>query len=465
MQVLREDELNKTESPGSNETQTPGTNETQTPGTNETQTPGTGETQNPGTGETQTPSAQPSATPAPTEEPTPTPVPKPVLEVTAEDYEPGVWKNSPPMFTLSGIPEDSTEYVYGVFICDERLILLSDGNNTYVPSEEGLSSVRFVILDKMGDVQSLSDQYDTMLDFTPPDGPYLSGDSKNKKVCYVEAYDDLSGLDSISYDGGKTWLSCNDPETDNMTFYGEVGETVDAGWILTRDFAGNISSNDEDFIFGKKKRTGTGGGTETGKKPIRHVKETMDYSKANYNALELNVSDQPQTELTIGGTALSLSLTEEEQLKPFTAELTTWQTKAGETKTAPNALVLTAATDAQANVWHFGGETYKLLYNSGVEYLVFASGEYIAVIPTDGFTGGTQYGKLKAGGVSTRKFEYTLIQDETLRETTLSVQVEGETYLLEESTESPMYRYNVLIGTKDMMKKPYESYQPGKEAT
>ncbi|MFR5794992.1 MAG: hypothetical protein ACLUI3_05110 [Christensenellales bacterium] len=86
-----------------------------------------------------------SATPAPTEEPTPTPVPKPVLEVTAEDYEPGVWKNSPPMFTLSAHPEDSTEYVYGVFICDERLILLSDGNNMYVPSEEGLSSVRFVI--------------------------------------------------------------------------------------------------------------------------------------------------------------------------------------------------------------------------------------------------------------------------------------------------------------------------------
>ncbi|MFR2150256.1 MAG: hypothetical protein ACLS7Z_06855 [Christensenellales bacterium] len=54
------------------------------------------------------------------------------------DYEPGVWKNSPPMFTLSGIPEDSTEYVYGVFICDERLILLSDGNNMYAPKREGL---------------------------------------------------------------------------------------------------------------------------------------------------------------------------------------------------------------------------------------------------------------------------------------------------------------------------------------
>ena len=43
--------------------------------------------------------------------------------------------------------------------------------------------------------------------------------------------------------------------------------------------------------------------------------------------------------------------------------------------------------------------------------------------------------------------------------------MEGETYLLEESTESPMYRYTVLIGTTDMKKKPYESYQPGKEAT
>ena len=459
VQVLRADELNKTESPGTGETQTPGTNETQAPGTNETQAPGTGETQ--------TPSAQPSATPAPTEEPTPTP--KPVIEVAAEDYEPGVWKNSAPSFTLSGIPEGSDEYVYGVFICDERLILLSNGNNMYMPDEEGLISVRFVILDKMGDVQSLSDQYDMMLDFTPPDGPYLMEDEENRKICHVEVYDGLSGLDSISYDGGQTWLSCNDPENDNLTRSGEKGDKLEAGKVWARDFAGNISVNEEEFVFGKRKTTGSG--TGTGTKPIRHVKETMDYSKANYNALELNVSDQPQTELTIGGTELSLSLTGEDGVQPFTAELTTWLTTEGEKKTQPNTLVLTAAkeqadeqADEPVNVWRFGGETYKLLYNSGVEYLVFASGDYITVIPTEGFTGGTQYGKLKAGGVSTRKFEYTLIQDEELRETTLSVQVEGETYLLEESTESPMYRYNVLVGTKDMMQKPYESYMPGKEA-
>ena len=101
---------------------------------------------------------------------------------------------------------------------------------------------------------------------------------------------------------------------------------------------------------------------------------------------------------------------------------------------------------------------YKLLYNSGVDYLVLRSGEYIAAFPTEGFTGGTQYGKLKAGGVSTRKFAYTLLQDEALRETTLSVTVEGETYLLGEDTAQPMYRYNVLVGPAQMMLEPYESY-------
>ena len=420
--------------------------------------------------ETETP-GEPEITPAPTEsvQPTPTPevTPEPTrtpgvtLEVTAEDYTPGVWTNITPTFTLSGIPEGSEEYVYGVFICNEKLILLSNGNNTYMPTDEGLTSVRFAVLDKLGDVQALSDQYDMLLDFTPPDGPYLSGDDECKTVCYVTADDWLSGLNGISYDGGETWDEYTDPEQE-MSFLGDVGDTVEAGEICVRDNAGNISYNAESFTFGKKKRTGTG--TGTGTKPIRHVKETMDYSKANYNALELSVSDAPQTELAIGGTAINLSLRSEGQTEAFTAELTTWQTTAAETQTAPNALVLTAASEAQTNVWHFGGEAYKLLYNSGVEYLVFASGDYIAVIPTAGFTGGTQYGKLKAGGVSTRKFEYTLIQDEALRETTLSVQVEGETYLLEENTESPMYRYDVLVGTKDMMQNPYESYKPSKEA-
>ena len=121
--------------------------------------------------------------------------------------------------------------------------------------------------------------------------------------------------------------------------------------------------------------------------------------------------------------------------------------------------MLTAQAGEENSTWRFSGDVYKLLNNSGVDYLVFSTGEYMTALPTAGFTGGTQYGKLKASGVSTRKFEYTLCQDEALRETTLSVQVGGETYLLEEDTAQPMYRYDVLVGTTDLMKNPYESYK------
>mgnify|MGYP004509565473 CR=1 FL=1 len=407
---------------------------------------------------TDAPTQSPEATPAPTDAPTETPAPTGVtLEVTADDYEPGVWTNHPPVFTLSGIPEGSNEYVYGVFVCNERLILLAKDTDSYVPTEEGLTSVRFAILDLMGDVVALSDQYDLMLDLSAPDGPYLSGVDYCDTVCYIEASDSLSGLSDISYDEGETWEPYIEYE-DGLSIVGEKGDTIEAGTIWVRDVAGNISANAEEFTFGKRKKTGGTGGTGT--KPIKHVKETMDYSKANYNALELKFSDEPQTQLVAGEATLNLSLSEGagDAAKPFTAKLAAWQTDE-KAQDKPNALVLTAQASEENSTWRFSGDVYKLLNNSGVDYLVFSTGEYMTALPTAGFTGGTQYGKLKASGVSTRKFEYTLCQDEALRETTLSVQVEGETYLLEEDTAQPMYRYDVLVGTTDLMKNPYESYK------
>ena len=418
---------------------------------------------------TDEPTQAPDETPAPTDEPTQapdeTPTPEPTetpesgmtLEVTADGYEPDVWTNSAPLFRLSGIPEGSDEYVYGVFVCNERLILLAKDTDSYVPTEEGLTSVRFAILDMMGDVVALSDQYDLMLDFTAPDGPYLSGVDYSDTVCFIDVYDGLSGMSEISYDEGETWEPYIEYE-DGLSIVGEKGDTIEAGTIWVRDIAGNISSNAEEFTFGKRKKTGGTGGTGT--KPIKHVKETMDYSKANYNALELKFSDEPQTQLVAGETTLNLSLSEGsgDTAKPFTAKLAAWQTDE-KAQDKPNALVLTAQAGEENSTWRFSGDVYKLLNNSGVDYLVFSTGEYMTALPTAGFTGGTQYGKLKASGVSTRKFEYTLCQDEALRETTLSVQVEGETYLLEEDTAQPMYRYDVLVGTTDLMKNPYESYK------
>ena len=439
-------------------TEAPTQNPDATPAPTEAPTQTPTETPAPTEAPTQTPNETPAPTEAPTQTPTETPAPTGMtLEVTADGYEPGIWTNNPPVFTLSGIPEGSNEYVYGVFVCNERLILLAKDTDSYVPTEEGLTSVRFAILDMMGDVVALSDQYDLMLDLSAPDGPYLSGVDYCDTVCYIEASDSLSGLSDISYDEGETWEPYIEYE-DGLSIVGEKGDTIEAGTIWARDIAGNISVNAEEFTFGKRKRTGGTGGTGT--KPIKHVKETMDYSKANYNALELKFSDEPQTQLVAGEATLNLSLSEGagDAAKPFTAKLTAWQTDE-KAQDKPNALVLTAQAGEENSTWRFSGDVYKLLNNSGVDYLVFSTGEYMTALPTAGFTGGTQYGKLKASGVSTRKFEYTLCQDEALRETTLSVQVEGETYLLEEDTAQPMYRYDVLVGTTDLMKNPYESYK------
>ena len=439
-------------------TEAPMQTPTETPAPTEAPTQTPSETPAPTEAPTQTPTETPAPTEAPTQTPNETPAPTGMtLEVTADGYEPDVWTNQPPVFTLSGIPEGSDEYVYGVFVCNERLILLAKDTDSYVPTEEGLTSVRFAILDLMGDVVALSDQYDLMLDLSAPDGPYLSGVDYCDTVCYIEAYDSLSGLSDISYDEGETWEPYIEYE-DGLSIVGEKGDTIEAGTIWVRDIAGNISVNAEEFTFGKRKRTGGTGGTGT--KPIKHVKETMDYSKANYNALELKFSDEPQTQLVAGETTLNLSLNEGsgDTAKPFTAKLAAWQTDE-KAQDKPNALVLTAQAGEENSTWRFSGDVYKLLNNSGVDYLVFSTGEYMTALPTAGFTGGTQYGKLKASGVSTRKFEYTLCQDEALRETTLSVQVGGETYLLEEDTAQPMYRYDVLVGTTDLMKNPYESYK------
>ncbi len=353
-----------------------------------------------------------------------------------------------------------------MFICDERLILLDENAQSYTPDQEGRLSLRFAILDMMGDVAALSPQFDLMIDTQPPQGPYLTEAEWSNLAVVVDVSDEASGLEAISFDYGYTW----EPYVPSETGYlltGRKGEVIDQRQIAVRDFAGHVAYNEEGFVFGQSASYGGGGGGGSGKPPVRHVKETLDYSTANYNALELQFPEEPMEALTAGGEALSLTLAREEDEGQtpgcFTARLTTWLPSKGEQPDAPNTLVLEAQSADSANTWSFSGDVYKLLYNSGVDYLVLCSGEYITAIPTAGFTGGTQYGKLKAGGVSTRKFAYTLLQDEPLRETALSVTVEGETYLLEEDTARPMYRYDVLIGTAEMMEEPYDSFFPKEE--
>ena len=321
--------------------------------------------------------------PMPTDEPTPEPIP--TLSVEADGLAEGAWQRVPPTFTLSGI-EPGTPYVYGVFICGEQLVLLRNGAQEYAPKDEGELFLRFAILDMMGDVVSLSEEFAVWLDMTPPEGPVLIAYEESDIVAGVEAWDALSGVEAISYDGGATWEPFDQEQ--GGCCIGEKGETIGPGEILVRDRAGNIAGNLEEFTFGRLSFGGGGGGTGSSRgKKIKHAKETTDYSLANYNALELDFPEGPVTELAAGGTVLSLTMTAdvdgETQSAAFLAELTNWRADEEDERSAPNALVLSAAReDSELNTWLFSGDVYRLLYNSDV---------------------GTAYAKMKAGGMSTKR--------------------------------------------------------------
>ena len=406
------------------------------------------------------------------------------IHIDASGIQSGEWQNTAPTFSFTGIPEGcEDQYVYGVFICEDRLVLLKNGATQYVPNLDGNLSFRFAILDLMGDVVALSQQYDVMLDMTPPE-ILIEQDPEDRTSAIMTANDLTSGVCGISFDGGQTWEAFENGGSLTLSAYDDDG-VIEEGAILVRDLVGNVAVSarfefdwedewgyGEDFegMIGGLVFGGSGSGRSgSGGKKIVHVKETMDYSRVNYNALELVFPEEPAAELVAGGTVLPLSMAAQIDGETtdglFSAKLLTWRTDEDDARETPNALVLTAASESETNTWSFSGETYRLLYNSGVEYLVFASGEYMTAVPTEGFTGGTAYAKLKAGGISTRKFLYTLAQDEALRETMLSVEVEGEMYLLGEERDQPMYRYDVLIGTLDMMQEPFASFLPENQAS
>ena len=385
------------------------------------------------------------------------PTPVVSLTVTPENYRPGEWSNVAPTFELSGVEAGSTDYVYGVFICNERLIILSRDTTAYVPDMEGEDiRLRFAILDMMGDVVAFSDEYAMMLDMTPPDGPYAWPYNDANTIAQVYASDSLSGLEAISLDGGRTWLSA-ELSDDHFRCEGERGESIPSERLRARDFAGNVSVCYEEYTFGPERSSG--GGTGTGKKPIRHVAQSLDYSHANYNALELAFSDEPQTQLIAGEETLNLNLSVNGAAGSFLAEMGVYPTEEGVTPPTFNMLTLTAqTTDGAVCAWRFTGDVCRLLYNSCIDYLVLRAGDYITVLPTAGFTAGTEYVRLKAGGVSTRRFAYTVTQDEALLETMVMVSVEDGTYELSEEHSNPMYRTGVLIGPVELLERPYGSY-------
>ena len=439
----------------------------------------------------------------PDPEPEPTEKPGPIemdIFVAAENYAPGTWSCQAPQFTLSGIPEDAKGYSYAVIAYDERFIILS--GNTYTSRDEGEYTLRFAILDSIGDVCAMSTRYDLKIDLTPP--AYLTASivAEGQPQFILSSEDALSGLDAFSVDGGTTWTPAAEDGT--YTHTGKLGEIYAQGMLMARDVAGNIIEYPTDFeipapieypSFGG----GGGGGGDggDGETSIDHTGDE-DVDTTPYGELNLVLPEEPMNRLTIGDAplALTLALDSAEGFEPegpyepmFTAELARWtdtglkpwtqdEAEEGEDAAhadlnAPDTLLLTAQIDPEiageyAYVWQFNGVVYRLLFNSGIEYVALRVGDHVTAFPTAGFTAGTAFTDLKAAGISTRKFNYTVLMsgstlDPLAGEMVMEAIVDEEVYPLSDDQTQPMYYYDLHYGPTALLDVPFGAWTPEME--
>ncbi len=430
--------------------------------------------------------------------------PAPQISVAAENCTPGQWSAESPTFTLSGIPEGAT-YTYAAIVYDERIIPLS--GNTYVPEAEGQYNVRFAMLDGIGDIVSASDTYAVWLDFTEPEDIVVEYDEETDYTFHITASDGISGVAGISLDGGATWTELGNDETFDYTAAQET--TLSVGAVQVKDAAGNIWRSTSEIVLEAVKKEENGGyggyggygGGDGGEKKAAPSHASGDGEETpEYETVELELPEEPMTRLTVGGAPMELTLVLDAaeaddapvgEDQPFTAQLRSWCPAPADEDAHENVLnksdaprqdtlLLTAVPgqelgDEYTYTWHFNGEVYRLLANSGIKYVALQVGDDIAAFPTEGFIGGTRYTELKMLGVSTRKFDYTLTMRVNRREGFVSAmsdsdfsqacdlsiraEVENMAYELSSSTNSIMYFYDVYLGPEDMLTQPFGAYR------
>ena len=105
-----------------------------------------------------------------------------------------------------------------------------------------------------------------------------------------------------------------------------------------------------------------------------------------------------------------------------------------------------AQAEDAAFTWDFNGTVYKKLAASGIDYLVLQVGDQVTALSTAGFAAGVRYTMYRAQGLSSEAFDYHVAMTEE-GETTLSVTVAGETWLLTEEEGGAFYYYDVYTGT------------------
>jgi hypothetical protein len=281
---------------------------------------------------------------------------------------------------------------------------------------------------------------------------------------------------NVSFDGGATW-------TKELTLYGQdvysylatyarYG-TIAANMLAVRDRAGNVAywgsaitlSGGSGGSGGGTGGTGgqSGGGTSSTTTIMYSYAASTYTTVTPYNGVDRVVEDGEMTTLTIGDQALDLSLvatddaTSEGTPAGFTAAFTTWGSDGSEVTdaedSAEDTLVLRATNASAAGRWEFNGSVYKALAASGIDYLVLEVGDQITALSTAGFTAGIRYNLLRAAGLASKAFDYSVFMDQAGAQVGMSV--EGSAYTLSSDHTSELYYYDLYIGSRDMMGRPF----------
>lgn len=372
------------------------------------------------------------------------------------------WLTTAPTFTLSSDVELPQGWTWAVRYDGGAPVTLA--GNTFTAQEEGAYTLTFVVLDGAGQVAASTQDVTLRLDTTPP---LVQATAGANLTLTVTASDAVSGIDGLSMDGGASWYPVTEMGEGvwGLTFTAAQAYTFAPGTIVARDGAGNLAAYEKEVTLqssqGRPSGGFSGGGGGGSSSTVATTHATSDTTAVvAYDGVELVVADQPMSSLVMGETELELFLRPDESLlarlgedyqPAFTATLSNWMEDASDT---PDTLVLAVSQEdlAQAEdaafTWDFNGTVYKKLAASGIDYLVLQVGDQVTALSTAGFAAGVRYTMYRAQGLSSEAFDYHVAMTEE-GETTLSVTVAGETWLLTEEEGGAFYYYDVYTGTLD----------------
>ena len=398
----------------------------------------------------------------------------------AEDYKQGVWTAELPVFTLSGLMEDSG-FSYAVRINDGDPVPFDGSSYTFEPEKDGKYTLSFTAINEAGVTASEQKEYSIWLDRTAPS---LSIINQGSFTMQITAGDTLSSKLTVTLDTvGDRELTLTEG-VGQIVYSASQSISFPPGKIVVKDEAGNTTANNATVTLYTLANVMTGNGmaslegmSSTGGfsfsfgggrggsstyRTVSHAKSSTT-SVVSYDAVELVVENDSMSQLVVGSEAFDLELErdaflvtdEYDENEPPTFSASFTALKADDDV---DTLVLSAndssdVIDRHSYSWTFSGTVYKKLAASGIDYLMLRIGDDVTVLSTAGFSAGIRYSMYRAEGLASKEFLYTVRMGAPDENFAMNVTVAGDTYQMTSDTSSEFYYYDVFNGTIDQLQK------------